>query len=64
MANATQEFNYDTYKIGEKTYHKATFGPKTWSDISGKLPGQKVNFVDILFGKFEKELVASISTKR
>jgi len=60
MTEATKDKNFDIYKIGEKTYHKASFGPKTWSSIQENMPGQKVDFVDVLHAKFEKALEKSI----
>lgn len=60
MAEVKQDNNFDTYRIGETTYRKASFGPKTWSAIQDTMPGKKVNFVDIMNAKFEQELQKKI----
>ncbi len=60
MKDATQDRNYDVYRIGEKTYHKASFGPKTWSAIQDNMPGQKIDFVDVLFAKLNPTIDKSI----
>ena len=54
MSTLFEERNFDTYKIGEKTYKKDLYlGPKAWGKIQESSPGR---FVDILESKLKSFL--------